>query len=194
MARELMFFAFDEAAKCGPYDERPMLPGDTDLQLCESRNDRPQPFFLICEHDTVLVTMSGLGNVEFRNTNVLWHKYESGDFIYVPAGVPHKIVPSEESIHLRYKLPESELEGVAWFCGCGSEVHRDIWELSEELPQEGYSRATSEFNSDVARRTCPKCKTVHPQVDLAGIRWTEVAQSIRTAAINEQKGTGEEKP
>ena len=44
---------FDEAAKRGPYDEFPMFPPGIDPQIHVSRNNRPQPFHLICEHDTV---------------------------------------------------------------------------------------------------------------------------------------------
>jgi 3-hydroxyanthranilate 3,4-dioxygenase len=182
MAREHMFFAFDEAAKCGPYDERPMLPADIDLQIHLSRNDRPQPFHLICQHDTVLVVLKGEGAVEYRGTSVVRHGYEAGDFLYVPAGTPHRIVPRSESVHLRYKLPESDLEGVAWFCAeCGAEVRREVWELGEALPQEGYLRACREFNGAEGARRCPRCGAVHPPVDLGGVRWEEVAHRLRAA-------------
>ena len=102
MAREHMFLTFVEAANSGPYDERPMLPADIDLQIHLSRNDRPQPFFQICQHDTVLVVMAGKGRVQFKDSSVLYHHYEAGDFIYVPAGTPHRIVPDTESVHYRY--------------------------------------------------------------------------------------------
>ena len=132
MARQLVFFAYDEAKNAGPYDERPMLPSNVDLQIHMSRNDRRQPFFLICQHDCVLVTMSGTGEVEYKDAPVLRQAYELGDFIYVPAGTPHRIVPETESLHLRYKLPESDREGVAWYCdGCGRELHRVVWDLKE---------------------------------------------------------------
>ena len=172
MAREHMFFTYAEAPNHGAYAEHPVLPDDTDLQLHLSRNDRPQPFFLICEHDTVLVVMSGAGRVHFHDGPVRYHTYETGDFIYVPAGMPHRIVPSEESIHYRYKLPESELEAVAWFCaGCGTEIHRDTWELAGEELQASYLRACTEFNDDTAARTCASCGSVHPVADLTGIQW-----------------------
>jgi hypothetical protein len=106
MARNLMVFSFAAAANAGPYDERPMLPGSLDLQIHLSKNDRRQPFFLICEHDTVLFALSGAGHVEYKDASVLRHSYTVGDHLYVPAGVPHRIVPSSETIQYRYKLPE----------------------------------------------------------------------------------------
>jgi hypothetical protein len=81
MARQHMFLTYEEAAKSGRYDERPMLPADIDLQIHLSRNDRPHPFFLICQHDWVLVVMSGARQVEFKGSSVLHHIYETGDFI-----------------------------------------------------------------------------------------------------------------
>jgi len=180
MARQHMFLTYEEAAKSGPYDERPMLPSDIDLQIHLSRNDRPQPFFQVCQHDSVLVVMSGAGRVEFKDTSVRHHTYETGDFIYVPAGTPHRIVPDTESIHYRYKLPESELEGVAWYCeGCGASLWRDVWKIADELAQEGYLRACEEFNADLERRTCESCGKVHPPIDLTAYRWREVAAAIR---------------
>lgn len=180
MAKQHMFLTFAEAATSGPYDERPMLPSDSDLQIHLSRNDRIQPFFQICEHDSVIVVMSGEGRVEFKDAPVLRHTYETGDFLYVPAGTPHRIVPATESIHYRYKLPESELEGVAWFCdGCGGEIHRDVWEIADELPQEGFARACREFNAEAANRTCAGCGAVHGEIDLAPYRWEQVAAGIR---------------
>jgi hypothetical protein len=179
MARDIHFSTFAAAATAGPYDERPMLPASIDLQMNLSRNDRPQPFFLVCQHDSVLVVMSGEGRVQFKDAPVLWHSYVPGDFIYVPAGTPHRIVPATESIQYRYKLPESELEAMAWYCeGCGAVLHRDTWELAEEKAQAAYLRACREFSEDLARRTCGSCGTVHPAIDLAPYRWEELNAEV----------------
>ena len=179
MPRNHTLFTFAAAAKAGNYDERPMLPDTLDLQIHLSKNDRPQPFHLICQHDTVLMVMSGEGRVEYRDASVLRHSYEVGDHLYVPAGVPHRVVPASESIMYRYKLPETELEGVAWYCdGCGKELYREVFELSAELPQEAYARIVRAFNADAARRTCNGCGAVHPEIDLAPFRWSEVAREL----------------
>src|SRR5437868_1496435 len=97
MERKRMFQVFKEARKAGPYDEFPVLLEEIDPQVYLSRNDRPQPFFLICEHDSVLVQMSGEGMVELKDAPVLYYTTEPGDFVYVPAGTPHRVVPRTES-------------------------------------------------------------------------------------------------
>ena len=180
MARNLMLFTFAEAAKAGPYDERPMLPDSLDLQIHLSKNAIPQPFFLVCQHDTVLFALSGSGHVEYKDASVLRHSYGVGDHLYVPAGVPHRIVPASETIQYRYKLPESELEGVAWYCeSCGNELYREVWELRGELAQEAYFRIARAFSADAKRRSCGKCGAVHPALDLTPFRWEEVARSLK---------------
>jgi len=183
VAKQHLAFTFALAAGCGPYDERAVVPDSVDLELNLSRNDRPQPFHLICEHDSVLLTMSGSGRVEFKGSAVLYHDYALADVIYVPAGTPHRILPASESVHHRFKLPESELEGVAWYCeACGGEIHRDVWALAEELPQEGYLRACTDFNADVASRRCGGCGATHPTLELDGFRWAEIAAERRGIA------------
>ena len=180
MARKPRFAAFDEAARRGPYDEYPMLPAGVDPQICLSRNDRPQPFFLICEHDTVLVNMSGEGRVEFPEGPVRYHPVVPGDFVYVPSGTPHRIVPEGECVQLRYKAEHPGLEAVAWYCeSCGAELAREVWDTAAEIPQEGYLRACREFNADAARRTCASCGRIHEEVDLSPYGWEAVAAEIR---------------
>jgi len=187
MARNLMVMTFAEAANAGPYDERPMLPESLDLQIHLSKNAVPQPFYLICQHDTVLFAVAGSGEVEYKDAAVLRHSYGIGDHLYVPAGVPHRILPASETIQYRYKLPESELEGVAWYCeSCGNELYREIWELERELAQEAYFRIAQAFNADAARRRCGKCGAIHPALDLAPFRWQEVARLLKEETAQER--------
>ena len=80
-----------------------MLPESIDPQLHSSRPVRPQPFYLICEHDTVLSQMAGQSSVEYKAPSVVSHLLEPGDFVYVPAGTPHRIIPHTESVQLHYK-------------------------------------------------------------------------------------------
>ena len=195
MARKARFVATQEAAVRAPYDEYPMLPPGVDPQLHLSRNDRTQPFFLICEHDTVLVTVTGTGKVEFVEGPVRYHTMKPGDFIYVPSGMPHRIVPAMESVHLRYKAEHPGLEAVAWYCEhCGAELTREIWDTAEELAQEGYLRATKAFNADARRRTCARCGEVHPVIDLAPYKWQEVAGEIRADLAEATKKAAARKP
>jgi mannose-6-phosphate isomerase-like protein (cupin superfamily) len=180
MARKDRFMAFEEAAKRGPYDEFPMLSPGFDPQIHVSRNDRPQPFHLICEHDTVLVNMSGEGRVEFPDGPVRYHPLMPGDFVYIPGGTAHRILPDAECVQLRYRAEHPGLEAVAWFCElCEAEISRDVWNTETELPQEGYLRACKGFNADQAQRTCGGCGHVHPEIDLSQYSWEAVAVEIR---------------
>ena len=124
--------------------------------------------------------MAGEGRVEFKGTSVQHHHYCAGDFIYVPAGTPHRILPTTESIRYRYKLSESKLEGVAWYCEeCGTEIHREVWELGEAQPQDGCLRACEAFNATASYRSCPDCEATHPQIDTQGTRWAKLANADR---------------
>ena len=180
MARKQRFAAFDEAAKRGPYDEYPMLPAGIDPQIHLSRNDRPQPFFLICEHDTVLINMSGQGRVEFPDGPVRYHPVVPGDFVYVPSGTPHRIIPDGECVQLRYKADHPGLEAVAWFCEeCDAEVAREVFDTAQEISQDGYLRACRAFNAAAERRKCAACGHTHDEIDLAPYRWEAVAAEVR---------------
>lgn len=183
MDRRRMLNAFKAAAELGPYDEFPVLPAGINPQLYLSRNNRPQPFFLVCERDCVLVQQAGTARVFFKDTSVLWHDLGPGDLAYITAGTPHRFVPSTESLVARYKAEPAGLEGVAWYCErCGQELERVEWDTSEELPQEGYARACEAFNADDQRRTCGACGHVHPAIDLDGFRWRAIAAELRAQA------------
>ena len=184
MGKEQMILPFVLAAGAGPYDEAPVLSEDLDIRLTLSRSAVAQPFHLICQHDSTLVFMSGNGGVVFKGSSVRRYDYSPGDVVYVPAGTPHRILPASETIHHRFKLPESQLEAVAWYCeDCGSEVHRDVFDLHEELPQEGYLRACREFSADEGLRRCARCDSVHAPCVLEGYRWRELARELRSTAL-----------
>jgi len=170
MRRKNRFETYVEAASRGPFDECPMMEIGIDPQLHLSRNDRPQPFFLICEQDCVIAQMSGTARVEFRNSSANYFDLQLGDFVYVPGGTPHRIVPKTESIHLRYKAAEAGLEAVAWYSPkTNEEIARVTWDCASELPQEGYLRAWRAFNADEKMRTCPTTGAVLPPMLLSTI-------------------------
>ncbi len=186
MSRKRAFNTFKEAEGRGPYDEYPVLAADVDPQLHLSRNDRPQPFFLICEKDCVLVQLSGKGRVEFRDSSMLWTAAVPGDFIYIPARTPHRFLPDEPSTQYRYKAIVPGLEGVCWYCPeCGKRIGEEIWDTAKELPQEGYLRASTAFNEEPARRRCA-CGFEHPTIDLAPYRWAEIARELRNEGKDEE--------
>jgi len=181
MPRKKTFQAFKEAGLAGPYDERPMLPDDVHVQMCLSRNDRPQPFHLICEKDTLLALLRGEGQVEFKSTSVSSFALEFGDHVYVPAGVPHRIVPSGECVVLRYTAQQPGLEGAAWYCEhCGAELWRSVWDTAVTLSQEGYTAACEQFNRSNDLRHCASCSSDRTAIDLTPYRWREIAAEIRS--------------
>lgn len=177
-AGKQMFHTFKESAKAGPHDEMPMLPAGVDPQLHLSRHDSPQPFHLICEKDCVLVLMSGVANVHFAEGPVRYFKAVPGDFIYVPARMPHRVLPIEPCVQYRYKAEHAGLEGVAWYCGsCGEEVHREVWDTAVTPPQQGYADACEAFDRSDASRRCA-CGAVHPATGFNTGRWREIAEGM----------------
>ncbi|HVI00909.1 MAG TPA: hypothetical protein VM869_19465 [Enhygromyxa sp.] len=180
LARKKTFVVFREAEKLGPYDERPMLPESIQTQVYLSRNDRPQPFYLICEKDTVLAVFAGTGTVELQLSETRRFPLEPGDHIYVPAGTPTRLVPTTESIIMRYKAQQPGLEAVAWYCpSCDHELFRHTFDTARTFEQEGYLEGCRNFNEDPARRRCGECGSEHPSVSLDGYRWEELSQQLR---------------
>lgn len=176
--RKRMLHLFKLAREAGAYDELPLLQPGIDPQLYLSRNDRPQPFYLLLEHDSVLIQLSGTGKVEFKDAQVRWHGVEPGDFVYIPAGTPHRILPTTECVQVRVKAEHAGLEAVAWYCtDCGSELYRNDWDTAQELPQEGFTRSCLAFNA--SPRRCSRCGAEHPAVSLDGTRWPEIAAALR---------------
>jgi mannose-6-phosphate isomerase-like protein (cupin superfamily) len=183
MPRKKTFQAMREAERVGPYDDLPMLPDDLQLQVHLSRNDRPQPFHQIFEKDTLLFLLSGSGAVQLKDSPVAHFAIRPGDCLYVPAGVPHRIVPDEESVMLRYKPRPAGLEGVAWYCtDCNNELYRRVWNANTVVSQAMFDEASREFALEATRRKCPKCGVVHPPPDLSGFRWTKVAEELGALA------------
>ncbi len=179
MIRKKTFMTVREAAQGGPYDERPMLPDEIDPQLHLSVNDRPQPFHLICEKDTMLVLVTGAGQVRFRESNVHFHPAEPGDFIYVPAGTPHRFVPDVTSVVHRYKPRRPGLEGIAWYCdGCDTELKRFVWDTETLVSQAAYQRYCEAFNDSETDRRCANCGAEHERIDLAPYRWAALAGEL----------------
>ena len=180
LPRKKTFVAFREAAKLGPYDERPMLPEDIHTQVCLSRNTHRQPFFLICEKDTLLTAFSGTGRVEFELTNVRHFPFEPGDHVFVPAGAPTRIDPDSESLIMRYKAREAGLEAVAWYCeSCHAELYRHVFDTAKVPAQEGYLAGCEAFNGDPTLRHCQACDREHPPIDLSPYNWADLARQLR---------------
>jgi len=188
MPRKKTFQTFREAQKIGPYAEMPMLPDDIQIQLRLSRNDRAQPFFALFSRDTLLLLMSGGGQLEFREAPMRTFSLEPGDCVYVPAGVPHRLLHNAESVVLRHVPQEPMLEGVAWVCEkCDRELHREIWNTAERLSQEAFAMACAAFNADERSRTCQNCGALYPLIEVSPFGWGEAAELARVTRDDRQK-------
>lgn len=182
MDRRRLFRVLAAARQRGPYDEFPALRDGLDPQVHLSRNDRDQPFYLVCDHDTLLAPLAGEGVVHMKEASVLSFALEPGDLIYIPSGVPSRIEPTTELVTLRFKKLEPALEGVAWYCdACGDEVWRRDFSLDHQLPQEGYWESCRLFNESEARRRCGRCGAVRSEVNLADFQFLKVADEIRSS-------------
>ena len=184
MIRKRTFTVFRESLHSRDYDERPMLPDDIDIQVHLSRNRLQQPFFLMYDKDTLLAQISGTGRIEFKGVNVAWFRCGPGDYIYLPAGVPHRYRPEAESVQLRYRPMNVGHEGVAWFCvGCDTELHREEWDCGESNSQEMYFSSCTRFNDEDSLRRCHGCGATHPPIDTAPYQWSELAREMRTESM-----------
>jgi hypothetical protein len=178
MARKRMLNTFKEARNAGTYGEYPVLSEGVDPQMFLSRNDRQQPFFLTCEKDTLLIQMSGASTIEFLNSSVNFFRAVPGDFVYVPGGTPHRVIPDNQGVQYRVKANNGGLEAVSFHCpSCSNELMQETWDTAAELSQEAYLRSVTIFNE--RSRTCASCGAVHPIIDLTGYRWREIAEELR---------------
>lgn len=181
MERKKMMHVLREAAQClGSYDDFPTMPVGTDPMPCLSRNRVPQPFFLVSEHDQVVLCMAGKSRIDLPGASPSSVDVDAGEAVYVPAGQASRIVPMPETVQLRFKAEPPGWEAAVWFCErCGEELFRRELDASSAPAQEGYWQACEEFNETASLRTCHACGAVRPPVDLTDIRWLEVAERLR---------------
>lgn len=180
---------FREASKFRAYDEFPVLRPEVDPQLLVSRNDHVQPFFLTMEKDCVLVSAAGEATLVLKRDDVKRHDLVAGDFVYLPGGTPHRLIPNGTSLTLRYKARDAGLEAVSWYCdSCDTQLDEFVWDTADLLAQEGYEKGALRFNADQDRRLCKSCGVVAAPIDMGPYRWAEIARSIR----DEQQSVSEE--
>lgn len=181
MDRRRMLHTFKAAQEVGNYEEVPVLPINVDPQLYLSRNSVPQPFYLICSKDTVVVQLAGTAAMHLKDSSVNRFTMNVGDHVYIPAGTPHRILPSEESIQIRYKPRSAGLEGIAWYCpGCDRELYRLEWDTAETISQDAYHDGCLEFNSTDGLRRCSGCGALHPHIDVEPFgAWKPLAEQLR---------------
>jgi len=179
LERKKTLNVFKEAQHAwGSYDDYPVGPAGTDPMPHLSRNRVPQPFFLVCAEDQVLIQMAGQGEILFKDIEPSRMRLQPGDSVYIPAGVPSRLVPQGENLQVRLAAEPPGPRAAAWYCeGCGDLVHAR--ELAGGIPQEQYWSAVQAFNADASLRTCAGCGRVHAPVDLGDIAWPAVAAALR---------------
>ncbi|MDL4821803.1 cupin domain-containing protein [Actinomadura opuntiae] len=171
MERRRMLHVFKAAGEVGQYEDAPLLPEHVDPQIYLSRNSVAQPFFLVCEKDSVIAQMSGRAQVDLLDTSVNLFDMDPGDMVYIPARTPHRIRPADESVQLRYKARHSVLEGAVWTCAaCGHVLARREWELPDP-PSRAYAEVLDWFNASVAGEPCPECGAEVPSIEPAAFSW-----------------------
>ncbi len=107
--------------------------------------------------------MSGEGLVEFRDSNVLHFRVAPGDFVYVPAGTPHRIRAEGPMVQLRYKALDPGREVVSWHCPeCSTELWHREFDATSEIPQRVYLEATRSSTATTNLRRCAKCSAIAP--------------------------------
>jgi hypothetical protein len=128
----------------------------------------------------VLAQMSGVAVMYLKDSPVNRFTMTTGDMVYVPAGTPHRIVPAEDSVQLRYKARSAGLEGVTWYCpGCDRELHRAEWDTAVTVSQRAYHDACAAFNDDDTLRQCAGCGAQHPRIDLSPFAtWLTVGEQL----------------
>jgi 3-hydroxyanthranilate 3,4-dioxygenase len=175
---------FKEAQRTwGSFDDFPIGQLGLDPMPHLSRSRTAQPFYLVTELDEVLIQMAGTAEIQFRELEdgPAMLCLSPGDTVYLPAGIPSRIIPQGEVIQLRLKGQPPLREAVAWYCqDCGELVHAH--EFTDPIPQRQYWQAVQAFNADPGLRTCGGCGTVHPAVDLGNIAWPQVAEALEAEA------------
>ena len=168
-----------ESRKLASFDEFPLLRPEVDPQVHASRNEVDQPFYLVCEKDTVVAQIRGASRLVFAGESVNYYDMEQGDFVYVPAGAPHRVLVQAPGEMIRYKASEPGLEAVRWLCErCGNQLDEYAWDNSSTLPQASYLAACERHNADEPRRQCAACGHRHDPIDLTPFQWDAVAESL----------------
>ncbi len=175
---------FQEIEKSwGSFDDFPALEPRVDPMPHLSRNTVSQPFFLASEADQNLINVSGEGEIWFGGEISERMRLVAGDSVYLPAGIPSRIITHTPSLQVRFKAEPAGREAVVWYCnGCGAVVSWQDIGATIEIPQEEYWAAVGTFNKDAEQRTCSNCELVHDEVDLGDIAWPDVAKAIREAS------------
>ena len=182
MERKRMLQLFEAAEQLwGSFDDFPALPPGIDPMPHISRNTISQPFFLASDQDQTLINLSGEGEVWFTGDRPEQLQLVAGDSVYIPAGIPSRVMTHSPSLQVRFKAETPGKEAAVWYCaGCQAVVHWQSIDTKEEIPQAAYWEAVQQFNNDSSLRTCPDCQAEHPLAELGDIAWPAVAEAIQS--------------
>lgn len=176
------------AEAAGSYDEWPLLPPDVDPQARLSCNTVDQPFFAGFDHDTCLAQLTGEATVEFIDSRYLATALSPGDWLYLPAGIHHRVVPQKPALQLRYVGREAHWEEAVFLCGCGERRSSHSWNTGVTLPQEGFSTAVAQHDSLALEGVlCSRCGTTVEAIGTQ-FRWDEIAAWLRADAHEQLEG------
>jgi hypothetical protein len=160
------------------YDEWPLVPEEVDPQVSISHNDVRQPFFLILDHDTCVAQLKGTARIEFSEGPIRQLPLEPADWVYVPAGIGHRIKPYTPSLQLRFSAREAHIERAVFKCDCcQSDLSSTTWNSGSTLRQEGFLAAALRAERFV-QHPCPHCGASVTR-DESSYRWREVAELLR---------------
>ncbi len=186
MERKRMLQLFKELQTAwGSFDDFPALPPGIDPMPHISRNTISQPFFLVSDQDHTLINLTGEGEIWFAGEHAERLQLVAGDSVYLPAGIPSRVITHAPSLQVRFKAETPGREAVVWYCAdCHTIVNWQAIDTGTEIPQQAYWQAVRTFNTDTTKRICPACGTEHPRVELGDIAWPAVADAIRSAGAD----------
>lgn len=166
----------------GSYDDFPVLNPGIDPMVHLSRNKVPQPFWLSSDKDQAILNLSGRCRIEFKDCEYNYMQLESGDAVYLPAGVPNHLIPDGECLQLRFKPEPPGHEEISFYCQrCDRRIYSKSFDAGVELAQQVYWESCQEYNRNQPIRTCQNCDQVANPVDLTGIVWPQVVANILKA-------------
>jgi hypothetical protein len=184
--RKNRFNIFKEAERLGSFDEYPLLTPEVDPQVHLSNNSVDQPFFLVCEKDSVLTQFGGSARVVLQQGAVRYADLGPGDYLYIPGGIPHRILTTAPGEQLRYKARDPGKEGVEWYCeNCGELADRFVWDTKTTPSQAGYLAGTLRWNHESDRRRCGRCGRAHEPIDLSPFRWEAIVLALAATEAEE---------
>ena len=127
-------------------------------------------FFLVSDQDQTLINLTGEGEIRLAGERSERLQLVAGDSVYLPAGIPGRVITHTLSLQVRFKAVPPGREVAVWYCSdCQAVVYWRSIDAATQIPQAAYWQAVQDFNTDAASRTCPECKAELPLAELGDI-------------------------